>query len=138
MIEVINIIINKHDDVIPENNINIVELFNQLKPLFEELIEIASKKNLLISDLTNTDLILLNVNIENIKEKYNILTRNKINNNTTDDINNITHCEFEGHCKKCDNTNNIICENCDICHIFRKEQKKISIKILENIIMNIF
>lgn len=123
MISIINDIITKHDDIVLEPNINIIESHNQLKILFAKLVDLYNQKDIINNTPNDQELSLINKNIENTITKYNNLISNKNNH--------IIHvkCEYEGHCDYCyDNSQNFCTEECEICITFRKEDKKRTIK----------
>ena len=134
MVQVINEIINKYDDIVLEPELNIIESYHHLKQNVNQLIDDIMKKELIMSkyisliqfeneDINN--LITLNTNISFVLSNINEITNdvNPINEDKTIEY----PCEYAGHCDTCIESTKIklFCkEKCELCQTFRIEQKR--------------
>ena len=143
MIEVINDIINKYDDIVIQPDINIIEAYNNTKILFNEVSLLTHQKDLIIKNYVihiESDSSEINERTKEFKESL-ILLDKEIDIITTDikqllgistnpenvNENIVYSCDFDGYCELCKEASKtkMFCTNkCNICNIFRDEEKK--------------
>lgn len=142
MINTINMIIEKYDNITIKPVKNNVQLFNESKVHIKNLLELLNQEQNIKNNYNKAKMDSYDSNYiseQKIEYKQKLLQLHKDIDLLTLGLNELIYdvtpmidgqvkglCEFEGHCDLCtESTIKIFCsEKCEKCHIFREEQKK--------------